>query len=194
MTEIILSASTGSEPIAAMLRGVVGIFEPMFADRIRSYYVEGSYADGTEVPTSDLDLTIVSKDRFRDNAERDTAAQLAGHCAGLSGVELDIVLRDDGQLAEGVYPSLKMASHWRRHGNQSAPGGGRLGVGSCRRHGPVLRTNTTGSVRESGSRRRGSARIARAVAYGRNHQPARDRPTGFCSARRRPQRAMSTHH
>ncbi len=110
MTEIILSASTGSEPIDATLCGVVGIFETVFAKRIRSYYVEGSYADGTEVTTSDLDLTIVFKDRFRDDAERDTAAQLAGHCAALSGVELDIVLTDDGQLAEGVYPSLKMAS------------------------------------------------------------------------------------
>ncbi|PLS78971.1 MAG: hypothetical protein CYG59_15680, partial [Chloroflexi bacterium] len=110
MTEIILSASTGSVTIDDMLRGVVGIFEMVFAKRIRSYYVEGSYADGTAVTASDLDLTVVFKDRFRDDIERDTAVQLAGYCAGLSGVELDIELADDGQLAEGVYPSLKMGS------------------------------------------------------------------------------------
>ncbi len=110
MTEIILSAATGSATIDDTLRGVVGIFEMVFAKRIRSYYVEGSYADGTEVTTSDLDLTVVFKDRFRVDIERDTGAQLAGYCTTLSGVELDIELADEGQLADGVYPSLKMGS------------------------------------------------------------------------------------
>ena len=110
MTEVILSASTGRAPIDDRLRGVVGIFEMVFARRIRSYYVEGSYADGTEVTTSDLDLTVVFRDGFRDATERDTAAQLAGYCAALGGVELDIELTDDKQLAGGVYPSLKVGS------------------------------------------------------------------------------------
>ena len=110
MTEIVLSASTGSATIDDTLRGVVGIFELVFSTRIRSYYVEGSYADGTEVATSDLDLTVVFTDRFRDDIERDTAAQVVAYCTALSGLELDIELTDDEQLAEGVYPSLKMGS------------------------------------------------------------------------------------
>ena len=110
MPEIVLTDSTGSAAVDDRLRGVIGIFEMVFAERIRSYYLEGSYADGTEVTTSDLDLTVVFKDRFRDDVERESAAELAGYCTALSGVELDIELADDGKLAEGVYPSTKMGS------------------------------------------------------------------------------------
>lgn len=110
VTDITLSASTGSTTVDDMLRGIIGIFEMMFPDRIHTYYIEGSYANGTEVTASDLDLTIVFKDSFHDDLERDIAIQFGSYCTAVSGVELDIDLVDDGQLAAGVYPSLKMGS------------------------------------------------------------------------------------
>ncbi len=110
MTNVTLSASVGSTTTDAIIRGVIGIFETAFAGRIRSCYVEGSYADGSAVAMSDIDLTVVFKDRFVGDAEREAATRLAGYCAAVSGVELDIELADDVQLAAGVYPSLKDGS------------------------------------------------------------------------------------
>jgi hypothetical protein len=92
------------------LGGLLGIFETAFPGRIRSCYVEGSYADGTELATSDIDLVIVFKDQFAGATERDRAQSLAEHCAAVSSVELDISLVDDTALKEGVYPATKYGS------------------------------------------------------------------------------------
>lgn len=110
MTEIVLSTSMGSPIVDGVARGLVGIFETAFPGRLHSYYVDGSYVDGTVVTTSDVDLTIVFRECFRDAAEQHRAEDLAGYCAALSGIELDIAITDDATLAHGVYPSLKMSS------------------------------------------------------------------------------------
>lgn len=110
MTDTTLSASVGNAATDVLLHGVVGIFETAFAGRIRSWYLEGSYADGSALATSDIDLTIVFKDRFASDAEREAATRLAASCAMVSGVELDIALADDAGLAAGVSPMLKEGS------------------------------------------------------------------------------------
>lgn len=70
MSDVTLSASVGSTAADAVIRGVIGSFETAFAGRIRSCYVEGSYADGSAVATSDIDLTVAFRDRFAGDAER----------------------------------------------------------------------------------------------------------------------------
>ena len=107
---IILSTSSGSQPVDDALRGAIGIFEMVFPGRIRAYYVEGSYADRSAVATSDIDLAIVFKGRFADEDEAGAARQLGAFCADLSAFELDLEIIDETQAARGVFPSVKLAS------------------------------------------------------------------------------------
>ena len=70
MESVALLDSTGNDKADAILQNIVGIYERAFPNRIRSYYVVGSYADGTAVSTSDIDACIVFKDEFRNNHEQ----------------------------------------------------------------------------------------------------------------------------
>jgi len=110
VADIILAASTGSAIADHIMCAIIGLFDLAFPGRLRSCYIDGSYADGTETARSDIDVTIVFKDRFADDAERDRAVRLAGYSAALSSLELDVEVTDDAQVAVGVYPSLKGAS------------------------------------------------------------------------------------
>ncbi len=47
--------------VDATLQNIIKTFE------IRAYYVEGSYADASNVTTSDLDVLLIYKDRFEDD-------------------------------------------------------------------------------------------------------------------------------
>ena len=94
------------------LRDAVSSFEAAFPGRVRGYYVEGSRADRTGVTSSDLDLTIVFRDRFIDEAERARARSVAASCAGRSPVELDVVFLDEASLAGGADPLFKLASRF----------------------------------------------------------------------------------
>lgn len=104
-----LIASTGSDAADEAVRALLGRLEDAFPGRLRSCYVEGSYADGSAVATSDIDLTIVFKERFAGAEEREQATRLVADCATRSPVELDIDLTDEAGLAGGVYPALKEA-------------------------------------------------------------------------------------
>ena len=103
---IVLSNTTGNERADAVLRGIVGIYESAFPGRVRGYYLEGSYADGIGIATSDIDLEIVFKDGLQDD-ERGKAQQIAESCALLSAVELDCSLTDEKGLANGIVPIFK---------------------------------------------------------------------------------------
>jgi hypothetical protein len=109
--ELTLRASSGHPRVDAALRGLIGIFEAVFAGRIRAYYVEGSYADQTAVATSDIDLVIVFKGSFADQHELSAARRLGMCCADLSTYELDLDIIDEAQASRGVFPTLKLASN-----------------------------------------------------------------------------------
>ena len=96
MQNISLLNSTGNQRVDNILRGVIGIFETIFPDRIRGYYLVGSYADGTAVSTSDIDMKILFKNRFRDNTERKSSQQICEYCFGLiSPIAGDVTAKDE---------------------------------------------------------------------------------------------------
>lgn len=63
---ITLSASSQSEGVDAVLRGLIGIYETVFPGRIYSYYLLGSYADGSATAISDIDLMLIFRERPPD--------------------------------------------------------------------------------------------------------------------------------
>ena len=96
MQNIPLLNSTGNQRVDNILRGVIGIFETVFPDRIRGYYLVGSYADGTAISTSDIDMKILFKNRFRDNIERKNSQQICEYCFGLiSPIAGDVTAKDE---------------------------------------------------------------------------------------------------
>lgn len=90
MSAIPLLHSTGEARIDAILCGLIGLFETIFPARIRGYYLLGSFADGTALPDSDIDLFMLFKDGFQDATEEARAAAIIEHCARISPVELDV--------------------------------------------------------------------------------------------------------
>lgn len=104
---------TGNRAVDRIVEGVIGIFEQVCPDRVRGYYLRGSYATGTWTDGSDLDMFIVFSGRM-ERAEADQARRLAGHCARLSPVLLEIIVVSEHQLAQQanlvVALDLKLAS------------------------------------------------------------------------------------
>src|SRR5688572_16634796 len=96
MALLSLLTSTGDDRADTILRGAVSLWEQLFPLRIRGYYLSGSYANATATPTSDLDLTILFKDSYHDQAESDLAQEL---CEAIEALHPAIFL-DMGYLSE----------------------------------------------------------------------------------------------
>ncbi|OJV93768.1 MAG: hypothetical protein BGO39_15480 [Chloroflexi bacterium 54-19] len=102
---------TTSEKTTQVLKDVITRFESDFKGRVQSYYLEGSYADNSQVGSSDLDLLIVFKGDFETATEEQIAIQLGKVCAALSPVELDLTIQAEASLAvDGLTPGLMWAS------------------------------------------------------------------------------------
>jgi predicted nucleotidyltransferase len=111
MNEVALLNRTGNNQIDDILKATIATFEDAFPQRIRGYYVEGSYANDSQVPTSDVDLLLIFKDAFIDEREQAKAEEVAELCASLSEVEMDIQLIEEEYLRKvGIRPALKMGS------------------------------------------------------------------------------------
>ena len=73
--DIELCSTTGIEQIDDLLRGLISLFEMSFPGRIHSYYLSGSYSDGTAVGhdrspnSSDVDLLIIFRDKIEEPEE-----------------------------------------------------------------------------------------------------------------------------
>ena len=107
MSEVRLTGSTGVPVADRILAGAVGLFETVFPERVRGYYLVGSYAYGRPLPTSDLDLKVVFKERFRSRAEEARARQLSHHCSQLSQIDLAPVPLPEDRLLRWGASTLK---------------------------------------------------------------------------------------
>lgn len=85
-------------------------FNIAFPDRIQAIYIQGSYADDTNVNTSDIDLLIVFKECFQYD-EQHCAELLIQQCVAESPTELDIEVADEQSFVDGLSPTLKYGSH-----------------------------------------------------------------------------------
>lgn len=92
-----LLLTTGDATIDRILRGIVTLFEASLPRRMRGYYLLGSYADGTAVAISDIDLIALARGAL-DDGERALAARLAEGCALLSPTRLDITICDEASI------------------------------------------------------------------------------------------------
>jgi hypothetical protein len=105
-----LLLATGDAASDALLRDLVAAFDSVFFGRIVGYYLLGSYADGTRLATSDLDLTVVFRDAFLSAGERAAAAQFCAEWTARAPVELDFEVEDEASLRQGTSPTLKLGS------------------------------------------------------------------------------------
>ncbi|MEW5856985.1 MAG: nucleotidyltransferase domain-containing protein [Cyanobacteriota bacterium] len=97
MTNITLIASTGVENVDAIACGIIGKVEQSFPNRIRGYYLEGSYADGSAVATSDIDLRVVFKGSLTSD-ERQEFAQISDECQKIASIELGMTADSEEAL------------------------------------------------------------------------------------------------
>jgi hypothetical protein len=80
--------TTGQQRIDDTLRGMIGIFEAAFPGRIWSYYLVGSYVDGSATPLSDVDVRIIFKGDFAAG-EEERMRQVRECCRLISPIAID---------------------------------------------------------------------------------------------------------
>ena len=87
MADVEVRHSVGDPAVDRIVRGYVGVFETAFPGAVRSYYLTGSYAEGTPAPTSDVDVVVVFRDGAAPVAQgRRDALWLEKHCNLLSPI------------------------------------------------------------------------------------------------------------
>lgn len=104
-----ISPVSGVLPVDALVQQVIQVYEQAFPGQIVACYIEGSYADQTYLATSDIDVVIVFRGKFADDAARHTAERTwTGNQESLR--EVDIIVVDEDSLRAGIKPNLKLGS------------------------------------------------------------------------------------
>lgn len=92
--DVELCTTTGIKTLDDLLRGLVILFEASFPKRIQSYYLGGSYSDGTAVGhdgspnSSDLDLFVIFHGTLEE-IEMTTFQNLVGASRLISPIQID---------------------------------------------------------------------------------------------------------
>jgi predicted nucleotidyltransferase len=100
MSAISLFPTFGKSSVDKSLMNMVRLYEMSFPNRIRGYYLLGSYADGRAVVGSDLDTYILFKEAFLSLDEAERAQQLTFISAQTSALRLEIKLGDEQSLQD----------------------------------------------------------------------------------------------
>jgi hypothetical protein len=108
MSSVELSASTGHSQIDAILRGMIGVYQSMFPDRLRCLYVIGSYSNGSAVLGSDLDIGVVFTEPLSEE-EREQFRQINRSLNLISPVRLDCGTVNPARFTDGIPAGLKAA-------------------------------------------------------------------------------------
>lgn len=110
--KIHLACSLGTTQADTAVRDIIRRYEQLFPQHIAGYYIEGSYADQMQLATSDLDLVLVLRQPFEREDERKLAEQAWMQCESVGSLEIDITMKDEQQLHNGVHPTLKLGSRF----------------------------------------------------------------------------------
>jgi hypothetical protein len=109
MEEVMLVGMTENMNLNANLFGFVGLAEMTFPNRIRSYFMLGSQATSEAVGASDVDLTLVFRDRFQDG-ELERFEAFRRHASSMSRWPLDLVAEEEERLLTQGAVNLKQSS------------------------------------------------------------------------------------
>jgi len=93
-TPYTIGKSDVDEPLAHTIQQ----YESAFPNRVRAYYLLGSYADSCAVVGSDIDVYVLFKETFLTAKEATQAQQLAHACAEKSILRFDINVIDEQTL------------------------------------------------------------------------------------------------
>jgi len=101
----------GDAQVDDILHGLVGIYEAVFPDRIRAYYLTGSHVDRTTIALSDLDLLVLFKEPFAP-PDQATAQRLnlVLYLSRLCPLRLDVPARSETVLSPGEGVTLLRAA------------------------------------------------------------------------------------
>lgn len=105
-----LITTTGSVLADRIVQGMINVFEHVFPQHLCAAYVEGSYADGSAVATSDLDVILVFHVPLTTRREQEVVADLISACQDMSALELDITLTDLPHLQQSADPMFKLGA------------------------------------------------------------------------------------
>ena len=111
MKEIELLYSTGSSRIDHMLRAIIGFCELLFHQRIRGYYLQGSYAIGDATSVSDIDMVLLFRGDFIDEREQQCAWQVDTLSEWLAGKQLDIIPFPEAKLSSSQVEDVVLIMH-----------------------------------------------------------------------------------
>ena len=109
MNKISLLFSTGISRIDGIICGSIGILETLFPNRIRAYYLVGSYADGGYTSNSDIDVVPLFKGVMKDGEEV-IYRQAVEYMDKLSSVHLGFGLRNENESFREGGVGIKIGS------------------------------------------------------------------------------------
>jgi Predicted nucleotidyltransferases len=117
-----LITQTDNQQVNAILAGIIGILETALPGRIKSYYLHGSFADGTGIETSDIDLFIVAHTAF-SSEERSKIQQLALYASHFSAFFIEIIALNEQNIRQQGHYRVKAASQliWGEDIRQQLP-------------------------------------------------------------------------
>ena len=109
MKKIVLETSTGNRQVDEILCGTISLLEVFFLERMKGYYLFGSYADGSSRATSDLDLCLVPKTPLTVE-EYEKFQQIKWACSQISPIMIDMIVLDETYLLQKGHFRIKSAS------------------------------------------------------------------------------------
>lgn len=99
------------EKIDRLIDAVVNLVELVFPGRVRAYYLTGSYAEGTAVPHSDLDMIIIFKGAYQPG-EADRLRELRHLASQLAPMRLDLTPKCEAELLTKGATGLKLGGNF----------------------------------------------------------------------------------